>query len=93
MLPLPCGKIGKSLDSNHEILVISNFTLRGTYKNGTKIDFSQSGKFNFAKGIYEYFLDALKKKNLKVKCGEFGADMLVESINIGPINYLRELKC
>jgi hypothetical protein len=50
-----------------ELLVISNFTLFGSYKNGTKIDFSQSGNYGFAKEVYDFFLTNLEEKEFKVK--------------------------
>lgn len=72
LLPSPSGKIESPLsEAGNQILVISNFTLFGNYKNGTKIDFSQSGTFEFSKGVYENFLQSLKAKGFEVKSGEF----------------------
>ena len=86
------GKIEAPLiEVGGQILVVSNFTLFGSYKNGTKIDFSQSGKFSFSEGVYDYFLESLRRKGFSVKSGKFWGDMLVSSINIGPINYIFEL--
>ena len=49
LLASPEGKIEVPLiEVGGQILVISNFTLFGSYKNGTKIDFSQSWKFSFS---------------------------------------------
>ncbi len=92
LLSSPNGKIETPLaEGRNQILVISNFTLFGSYKNGTKIDFSQSGAFSFSKGVYEAFLQSLKAKGFEVKSGEFWADMLVSSVNNGPINYIFEI--
>lgn len=72
LLSSPNGKIETPLaEGRNQILVISNFTLFGSYKNGTKIDFSQSGAFSFSKGVYEAFLQSLKAKGFEVKSGEF----------------------
>lgn len=72
LLSSPDGKIEVPLNElGGQILVISNFTLYGAYKNGTKIDFSQSGKFAFSQGVYEYFLESLRTKGFKVKSGNF----------------------
>lgn len=46
-------------DVDWSILVVSNFTLYGSYKNGTKIDFSLSGSYGPSKEIYDYFLSQL----------------------------------
>ena len=92
LLASPEGKIEVPLIKvGGQILVISNFTLFGSYKNGTKIDFSQSGKFSFSEGAYDYFLKSLRRKGFSVKSGKFWGDMLVSSINVGPINYIFEL--
>ena len=86
------GKIEVPLhEVGSELLVISNFTLFGSYKNGTKIDFSQSGNYGFAKEVYDFFLTNLEEKEFKVKSWKFWADMLVSSVNNGPINYLFEI--
>lgn len=62
------GKIEVPLhEVGSELLVISNFTLFGSYKNGTKIDFSQSGSYGFAKEAYDFFLTNLEEKGFKVK--------------------------
>lgn len=92
LLSSPDGKIEVPLNElGGQILVISNFTLYGAYKNGTKIDFSQSGKFAFSQGVYEYFLESLRTKGFKVKSGNFWAEMLVHSTNLWPINYIFEV--
>lgn len=45
-----------------------------------------------AKKLYEEFLDLLKTSNLKVECGEFGADMKVKINNDGPVTILLDSK-
>lgn len=64
-IEVPLSEVGS------ELLVISNFTLFGAYKNGTKIDFSQSGGYSFAKEAYDFFLASLEAKGFKVKSGKF----------------------
>lgn len=76
------------IEAGNQILVVSNFTLFGSYKNGTKIDFSQSGKYEFSKEVYEYFIQELQCSWFDVKSGIFGAEMYITSTNNGPINYL-----
>ena len=72
LLASPEGKIKMPLiEVGGQILVISNFTLFGSYKNGTKIDFSQSGRFSFSEGAYDYFLESLRRKGFSVKSGKF----------------------
>ena len=77
------------LDIKGEILVISNFTLFGGVKSGTKINFNKAQKPDIAKENYNKFIDILKEKsNLKVKSGIFGARMLVDANVIGPFNLI-----
>jgi D-tyrosyl-tRNA(Tyr) deacylase len=78
-------------DLSGELLVVSNFTLYGQNKKGTKMDFSASWAYVKAEIIYDYFLDKLKEFWFVVKSGEFGWMMKVESINDWPINYILEI--
>lgn len=77
-------------DINWSILIISNFTLYGQNKKGTKMDFSASWEYGKAEKIYNYFVDVLKESFI-VKTWEFGWMMKVDSINDGPINYILEI--
>ena len=40
--------------------------------------------------LYIKFVDALKKRNIKVEQGIFGADMKVSLVNDGPVTMLLE---
>lgn len=92
LLSSPEGKIEVPLHKvGSQILLISNFTLFGNYKNETKIDFSQSGKFAFSQAVYEYSIQSLEEKGFTVKSWEFWGDMLVSSTNVWPINYIFEI--
>lgn len=77
-------------DINWSILVISNFTLYGQSKKGTKMDFSASWEYGKAEKIYNYFVNVLKESFI-VKTWEFGWMMKVGSINDGPVNYILEI--
>lgn len=79
------------LDVKGEILVISNFTLYGNTKKGTRPSFTEAAKVEDARKIYERFLSNLKSStDLKIETGQFQAMMDVESINDGPVNILIE---
>ena len=45
-----------------------------------------------AEGLYEIFLNEMRKSNLKVECGKFGADMTVDIVNDGPVTILLDSK-
>ena len=79
------------IDSKKEILVVSQFTLFGRVKSGTKIDYSKSKKAEDAKIIYDKFVDELKQKSgIDIKIGVFRAMMEVNLINDGPTTILLE---
>jgi len=83
------GKFDKSLaDINGAILIISQFTLYADCKRGTRPDFMQAASFDEGKKLYEEFLSAAKTSGLKFESGEFGADMLVELQNDGPVTII-----
>lgn len=92
LFPDHSGKIWATiLEHNWEILLISNFSLYGHYKSGNKIDFSQSGNYQFSKQVYEYFIEALQNQNFKVQNGIFWTEMTITATNLGPLNYIFEL--
>lgn len=84
-------KIDQSInDINWQILLISNFTLYWSNKKGTKLDFSDSAWYEDANRIYQDLIIKLKQHNIKIQTWEFGAYMLVDSQNDGPINIIFE---
>jgi len=85
-------KINRSiLDEKGEILVISNFTLYGDTKKGTRPSFTNAAKVVDAKIIYDRFIKKLKSNTeLKIVTGQFQAMMEVQSVNDGPVNIILE---
>lgn len=75
------------VDAGGEILSVSQFTLYGTLKKGTKPDFHKAAKGEAAVHLYNDFLAALRVGlgEDKVKDGEFGAMMDVALVNDGPV--------
>lgn len=78
------------VDIQGEILSVSQFTLYGTIKKGTKPDFHKAAKGHHAVELYEAFLSELRKGlgEEKVKDGEFGAMMDVALVNDGPVTIV-----
>lgn len=85
------GKMNKSiLDIKGEILVISQFTLYGDTKKGRRPSFTEAGSPKDAEELYQFFVQVLKRSNLKVETGIFGADMKVKIHNDGPVTFILE---
>lgn len=85
------GKMNKSiLDTNGEMLVVSQFTLCGDCKKGTRPSFDKSAPPEIAQKLYEDFVNIVKKEIPIVKTGEFRAMMDVALINDGPVTFMVE---
>ena len=70
------------------VLVISQFTLYGDAAKGRRPSFIDAARPELAIPLYQRFLDALRGMGLTVAAGEFGADMLVEIHNDGPVTLI-----
>ncbi len=84
-------KMNKSLmDVNGEMLIVSQFTLCGDCKKGTRPSFDKSAPPEIAEELYEKFIKIVEAYNIPVKTGKFRAMMDVELINNGPVTFIIE---
>ena len=76
-------------DVKGEVLLISQFTLHANVIKGNRPSFIKAAKSELAKTMYDKFLDRLNEKlYTELKSGIFGADMLINLSNDGPVTII-----
>lgn len=78
------GEFGGSL------LVVSQFTLYSDTRKGRRPSYLAAASPNIAEPLYNHFIELLRKRNMTVETGEFGAMMDVELVNNGPVTLFLE---
>lgn len=79
-------------DINGSILLISQFTLYASCKDGNRPSFTNALNYEESEKLYELFKEELNKTNIPFKTGEFGEDMKVSLINDGPVTIIIDSK-
>jgi D-tyrosyl-tRNA(Tyr) deacylase len=83
------GKFDRSLlDNGGEALVVSQFTLIADTAKGNRPSFTDAARPEQAEPLYEAFCAALEAEGVRVARGSFGARMLVEIANDGPVTII-----
>jgi D-tyrosyl-tRNA(Tyr) deacylase len=87
------GKMNKSLlEVEGELLVVSQFTLYGDCRKGRRPNFMGALGGEEAEKLYNEFIFECKKTLKKVETGIFGAEMIVNIENDGPVTLLIDSK-
>jgi D-tyrosyl-tRNA(Tyr) deacylase len=85
------GKFNKSiLDEGGAIIVISQFTLYADARKGRRPSFTDAAAPEVAAPLVEKFADLLRARGISTQTGVFGAHMLVEIKNDGPVTIWLE---
>jgi len=88
------GVMNKSiLETNGEILTVSQFTLMAHTKKGNRPSYIDAAPPAISIPLYEKFISILSQELHKtVQTGQFGADMKVELLNDGPVTIIIDSK-
>jgi len=88
------GVMNRSLlDMQGEVLIISQFTLHAKTKKGHRPSYIHAAKPDIARPLYEAFIQKFKENfKPKVATGQFGARMLVNLTNEGPVTIIIDTK-
>ena len=74
-------------DAGAEMLIVSQFTLFADCKS-RRPGFTEAARPDTAIPLYERVVSKCRERGFTVGTGEFGAEMLVESENDGPVTIL-----
>ncbi|MEZ7503303.1 D-aminoacyl-tRNA deacylase [Psychrobacter sp. Arc29] len=90
--PAKFGKLDKNVQQvDGGLLLVSQFTLMAKTDKGRRPDFGGAMVPDAAQELFEQLIDYAKTQYSNVATGQFGADMQVESVNDGPLNFLLEI--
>lgn len=85
------GKMNLSVkDVGGEAIVVSQFTLYADAQKGRRPSFTDAALPGLARPLVERFAALLRAQGIEVGEGEFGAEMLVEIHNDGPVTIWLE---
>ena len=85
------GKYDLSLiDVKGSAIIVSQFTLYGDAHKGRRPSFSEAARPEIAAPLVDKFAEYLRAQNIPTQTGIFGAHMLVEIQNDGPVTILLE---
>jgi D-aminoacyl-tRNA deacylase len=85
------GKLNRSLlETGGSAIVVSQFTLYADARKGRRPSFTDAALPDLARPLVERFAELLRQQGVPTQTGEFGAHMLVEIANDGPVTILLE---
>ncbi len=86
------GKMNLSVgDVGGEVLLVSQFTLYGDARKGNRPSFIEAERPEPADALYRYAAERLQALGIPVKRGIFGAHMVIDQVNDGPVTIIYEI--
>jgi D-tyrosyl-tRNA(Tyr) deacylase len=86
------GKMNRScVDIGGQAIVVSQFTLYADTRRGNRPSFIEAAPPDLARPLCDRFANLLSEAGIPTQQGEFGADMLVQIDNDGPVTITFEL--
>ncbi|MGD9675446.1 MAG: D-aminoacyl-tRNA deacylase [Candidatus Bipolaricaulia bacterium] len=83
------GKMNRSIrDVGGAVLAVSQFTLYGDVRRGRRPSFTAAARPQVAEPVFDGFVAALRAEGVRVETGRFGAKMLVDLVNDGPVTLV-----
>jgi D-aminoacyl-tRNA deacylase len=76
------------LDTETELLIISQFTLYGDVRRGRRPSWIDAAPPEVAEPLYTMFVEGARKRVVRVATGSFRSMMQVELVNDGPVTIL-----
>ncbi len=87
------GKMNLSLrDTGGGAIVVSQFTLYADARKGRRPSFTDAALPDVARPLVEHFVQLMREQGVSTGQGDFGADMLVEIHNDGPVTIILDSK-
>ena len=85
------GKMNRSVqDVGGSILLVSNFTVAGDTRKGTRPSYAKAMHPDRAQPMIDQLADDLRTFGVPVETGRFGAMMQVSLVNDGPVTVILE---
>ncbi len=85
------GRFDRSLlDTGGALLSVSQFTLYGDVRKGTRPSFTKAAPPEHARPAWERFNELVRELGVDVATGTFGASMQVALVNDGPVTIQLE---
>ena len=82
------GRMNRSLaDTGGGLLLVSQFTLAADTRSGMRPSFTRAAPLEHARRWFDHLLELARAAHPRVETGRFGAHMVVQLVNDGPVTF------